>query len=61
MNPRRNNPAKEEEIKRQLKIMLENSIIEPSTGPWAAPVVLAKKKDGTLRFCVELFLDVMIQ
>ena len=51
--PRRVNPIKEEEIKRQINLMLKNGIIEPSKGPWAAPVVLAPKKDGTSRFCID--------
>lgn len=37
----------------QVKTMLEADIIEAATGPWASPVVLAKKKDGTYRFCVD--------
>ena len=28
-------------------------MIEPSTGPWASPIILVKKKDGGIRFCVD--------
>ena len=33
--------------------MLDNDICEPSFSPWASNVVLVKKSDGTLRFCID--------
>ena len=41
------------EVERQVGEMLQDGVIEPSTSEWAAPIVLVKKKDGTLRFCVD--------
>ena len=39
----------------QLKEMLEQEIIRPLCSPWASPVVMVKKKDGTLRFCIDFW------
>jgi len=42
-----------QEVARQLKRMQETDVIQPSNSPWASPVVLVRKKDGTHRFCVD--------
>jgi len=42
-----------QEIARQLHSMQDQGVIHPSSSPWASPVVLVHKKDGSLRFCID--------
>ncbi|GBN56996.1 Transposon Ty3-I Gag-Pol polyprotein [Araneus ventricosus] len=45
--------GKKEEAERLVKEMVDNGIIEESSGPWPSRIVLVKKKDGSTRFCVD--------
>lgn len=42
-----------EEIEKTIKELLEIGHIQPSSSPFASSVVLVKKKDGTMRMCIE--------
>ena len=52
-HPRRLPFAVREEVTRLLKDMEKSGVIQPSNSPWASPIVLVRKKDGTHRFCVD--------
>ena len=41
------------ELKVQLQELLDKGFIRPSVSPWGAPVIFVKKKDGTLRLCID--------
>ena len=49
----RQNPAFRREEMAQVQQMLASDVIRPSNSPWASPVVMVKKTDGSLRFCVD--------
>ena len=44
-------PVELQELKVQLQKLLDKGFIRPSTSPWGAPVLFAKKKDKSLRLC----------
>ncbi|HWV44813.1 MAG TPA: reverse transcriptase domain-containing protein, partial [Nitrospira sp.] len=50
---RRTSPKQDEIIEASLKDMLDQGVIEKSTSEYASPVVLARKKDSSWRFCVD--------
>ena len=51
--PYRTTPENKQEIDRQVDDMLQKGIIQESVSPWSSPVVLVKKKNGEIRFCVD--------
>ena len=51
--PYRMAPTELKELKVQLQELLDKKFIRPSTSPWGAPVLFAKKKDGSLRLCID--------
>lgn len=53
IKPYRYSPTQKNEIERQITEMLKNGVIQPSTSPFASPVLLVKKKDGSWCFCID--------
>ena len=51
--PYRMAPEELKEMKAQLKELLNKGFIRPSTSLWGALVLLVKKKDGSLRLCID--------
>jgi hypothetical protein len=46
-------PKELAEMKKQLEELLNKRFIHPSSLPWGCPAIFVKKKDGTLRMCID--------
>ena len=53
MTPHRMTPIELKELRVQLQELLDKGFIRLSTSPWGAPVLFTKKKDKTLRLCID--------
>ena len=53
MTPHRMTPIELQELIVQLQELLDKGFIRPSTSPWGASVLVAKKKGKTLRLCID--------
>ncbi|KAA0058281.1 DNA/RNA polymerases superfamily protein [Cucumis melo var. makuwa] len=51
--PYRMAPSELKELKVQLQELVDKGYIRPSVSPWGASVLFVKKKDGTLRLCID--------
>ena len=45
-------PQKEKLIEEEEDKLIQAGVVSKTSGPWCSPVVLARKKDGSIRFCV---------
>ena len=50
---RRLSQTEEEEVRKELDDLLRQGLIEPSSSPWAAAIVCARRKDGRLRLAID--------
>jgi hypothetical protein len=51
--PYKMSPLELDELQKQLKELLSLGLIQPSTSPWGAPVLFVKKKNGSMRMCID--------
>lgn len=51
--PYKMSPLELDELRKQLKELLDLRLIRPSASPWGAPVLFVRKKDGSMRMCVD--------
>ena len=51
--PRRYPDQKKKFIDEQLREMLADGIVEPTTSPWSSAIMIATKQSGEYRFCID--------
>ena len=42
-----------EAVEGEIEVIINEGVIEPANSEWASPMVIVKKKDGTIRLCVD--------
>ena len=52
-NPYKLSPRQQQALKEQLQTFIDKGWVEPSTSPYASPILFVGKKDGSLRLCVD--------
>lgn len=52
-HPFKMSPRELDELRKQLAELLELGLIRPSSSPWGAPVLFVRKKDGSMRLCID--------
>ena len=52
-HPHRLNPSKQKFLKEEIKYLLENDFIEPSSSSWSSPCILVPKPDGSYHMCTD--------
>ncbi|XP_076949456.1 uncharacterized protein LOC143622099 [Bidens hawaiensis] len=52
-SPYRLAPNEMKELMSQLQDLLDKGFIRPSVSPWGAPILFVKKKDGSMRICID--------
>ncbi|KAJ0559852.1 putative nucleotidyltransferase, Ribonuclease H [Helianthus annuus] len=51
--PYRLAPSELQELMSQIQDLLDKGFIRPSVSPWGAPVLFVRKKDGSMRMCID--------
>jgi hypothetical protein len=51
--PRRIPLAQRKEVEDEIDTILDNNVIVPSHSPWASPIVVVRKKDNSIRLCID--------
>ena len=51
--PYKMSPLELAELRKQIQELLDLRLIRPSSSPWGAPVLFVRKKDGTMRMCID--------
>ena len=46
-------PKETDEVSRQVKVLLDKGLIQPSRSAWSSPVIFVSKPDGSLRMCID--------